>query len=292
MCMCVCYPLTKCRCACGPSGVSVQLVSTSSSCYPWRGTVCFEVQNAGSSLRAEQQHQSSQADFDASTWEGEHLTVLTKLVWKRGKPLWEFFNIAFWNIYIYIYIYMAIKAALSVAQQLWHALLIICNTSWITCSAVFCTAVVSWTSALAWATWSQTVQTICPRGLTHSQPLHQILPCTYPVSCIAVLKSLFWARCEPGTHQQKSCHSLPPACILFWFRLLILKKTLCLRKSSACEFKIITVGFMGYVVLLAHTKYVFSSLSSFPAYTAASEFTAFLSFLSRALRNISNWCHK
>lgn len=69
------------------------------------------------------------------------------------------------------------------------------NTLWITCSAVFYAAVISWTSALAWATWSQTVQTICPWGLTHSQTLHQIVPCTYPVSCITVLKSLFWARC-------------------------------------------------------------------------------------------------
>lgn len=86
-------------------------------------------------------------------------------------------------------IYLAIKAA---------AISLTChpnNTLRITCSAVFYAAVVSWTSALAWATWSQTVPTICPWGLTHSQTLHQILPSTYPVSCITVLKSLFWARC-------------------------------------------------------------------------------------------------
>lgn len=47
---------------------------------------------------------------------------------------------------------------------------------------------------------------LAPGGLTHSQALHQILPTTYPVSCITVLKSLFWARREPGTHQQESCH--------------------------------------------------------------------------------------
>lgn len=69
------------------------------------------------------------------------------------------------------------------------------NTLRITCSSVFYVAVISWTSALAWAAWSQTVQTICPRGLTHSQTLHQILYSTYPLSCIIVLKSPFWAHC-------------------------------------------------------------------------------------------------
>lgn len=83
-------PLTKCLVgACGPSGVSVQLVSTSSSCYPWRGAVCFEVQNAGSSLRAELQHQSSQTDFHTSTWAGEHLSVLTNHTRDCDKPLCE-----------------------------------------------------------------------------------------------------------------------------------------------------------------------------------------------------------
>lgn len=37
------------------------------------------------------------------------------------------------------------------------------------------------------------------------------LPTAHPVSCIALLQSLFWARCEPGTHQQGSCHRRPPA---------------------------------------------------------------------------------
>lgn len=62
-----------------------------------------------------------------------------------------------------------------------------------------------------------------PRGL-HSLPEHYItfvflfllhffffLPTAHPVSCIALLQSLFWARCEPGTHQQGSCHRRPPA---------------------------------------------------------------------------------
>lgn len=37
------------------------------------------------------------------------------------------------------------------------------------------------------------------------------IPTAHPVSCIALLQSLFWARCEPGTHQQGSCHRRPPA---------------------------------------------------------------------------------
>lgn len=81
-------PPTECLCVCGPSGVSVRLVSTSSSCYPRRGAVCFEVQNSGSSPGAEQQHQSSQADFHTSTWVGEHFTVLTKLTWNCENTLW------------------------------------------------------------------------------------------------------------------------------------------------------------------------------------------------------------
>lgn len=59
--------LTKCLCAlCGPPGMSVQLVSTSSICHPWRSTVCFEVSNAGSSLRAERQHQSRGSHLNLS----------------------------------------------------------------------------------------------------------------------------------------------------------------------------------------------------------------------------------
>lgn len=143
---------------------------------------------AGSVLKSRMQDQASEQSCNIkahkqtstpSTWAGEHVIVFTECVCKSFVRVLKYFFIK--------YIDVAISAAIRL-NTMW-------NTLWITCSCVFCTAVVSWTSALAWATRSQTVQTICPWGLTHSQPLHQILPSTYPVSCITVLKSLFWARC-------------------------------------------------------------------------------------------------
>lgn len=127
---------------------------------------------------------------------------------KTHVELWKYFffipSMCLLFFFKYLWISKQKKTrAVSVARQPWRAIKITKeNSFWITRGTVFCSAVVSWTSVLAWATWSQTVQTIiCPQGLTHFQPLHQILQSTYPISSIIVLKSLFWPRYKLGTLQ-------------------------------------------------------------------------------------------
>lgn len=92
---------------------------------------------------------------------------------------------------------------------------------------------------------------------------------TYYLSCIMHHSSQITVLGTMLTwHPSTEILSQLTACICIILILFLDSgKTLCRRKSSKWEFKIITVGFMGYCVLLAH-KCVFSSLLSFP-YTAA-----------------------
>ena len=76
--ICMCAHTYVCVCVWAPLGLSVQSMSTTTSCHPWRAADRFEVQNAGSSLGAELQHQSAWAHFRSSTWAGEHLFGLAK----------------------------------------------------------------------------------------------------------------------------------------------------------------------------------------------------------------------
>lgn len=227
---------------CAPSGMSVQLVSASSSCSEWGGAACFEVQNAGPSLRAELQHQSSRADFHTLT--GEHLTVLTK------------HSISMKN-YTSIYIKAASKTAQLVAQQPWRAIWIMLNTLWITRSAAclrrsrqlniwFCMSNLE-SDHLApgfdsWPTITSdfTEYLFC---ITHHGPI---------INRLGMM--LTW-------HTLTQIFSQITACIcIIWILLLDFVKTPYRKKLSKWEFKYIAMGFTRFGVLSTH-KCVFLSLS-------------------------------
>lgn len=170
------------------------------------------------------------------------------------KILCEFFNISFIK-YIYGYQSSALGSSATLTCRPNSIKYLVNNTH-----RCFCTAVVSWTSALAWATWSQTVQTICPGGLTHSQPLHQIF--TYYLSMYHA--SQFSNHCfghdvnlAPINRNLVTAHRLHICITLIPFRDSW--KTPCRRKSSKWGIQnYYGRFFMGYGVLLAR-KCVFSS---------------------------------
>lgn len=228
--------------------MSVQLVSSSSSCYPWRGSVCFEVQNAGSRLRAKQQHQSSRADFHTSTWAKEQLTVLTKRMWNCENTLWVL-NISLLHVAIKEFTIVELSVPPNnvkyFVNNILHCLLYCCRQSNI---------------CFGMSNLESDCSDYLPLRLDSLSTITSDF--TYYLSCIMHHSSQITVLGTMLTwHPSTEILSRLTACI---YIILILfldsgKDTVPQETGIQNDYG----GFKGYGVLLAH-KYVFSSLLSFP----------------------------